>query len=906
MSSIPKMLFTVADKIYYEPLDRYRPQEHAFLEPVRGLLPSQWSITRERMWFYVAPNLSKLPVQGWKIHLSACPMDAVSLLLRIVPILVSEKVSFKFALDPLLLSIINGKGWSIGGIGKFVTVYPDTEQQFISLIAKLYDATTEFKGPEILSDRRYRDSKVIYYRYGGISARQVLSHKGEQVYVIATPDGRLTPDERQGRFVLPEWVKDPFKDEQSRADVRELRAVKSGRYTIDSTLSRSNTGAVYLGSDLTTGATVVIKEARPQLSYTETGEDAVALLKKEHNLLQKIAVAAVAPRPLDFFVEQEHAYLIQEHIPNASTLRAYASSRTIVLFTNPAPEKIDAFWSEYKTIIVELARILQTVHQHGIVLGDFSHNNVLIADGGKTVRIIDLEGAYEAGVQKPPNLVTPGFAAVGDLGSAPGFTTDYFALGAIMLAYIMPVNAMLLLDKKVHKRFLQSICDDFGLPQILERVIDDLLDAEPARRPAPAQVVSALQNSKPVKARSPERSEDLKWYCERLVEQIVAATLACATFDRQDRLFPCDPKLFVTNPLSISFGACGVAYAVKKINGQVPPAVLDWILSQPVNPKRYPPGLYMGLAGVAWVLSYLGVKNRGEEIIQSSCSHPALDECPDMFYGLAGWGIAQMKFFSDTGDSQYLENAIRAGRKLAATARQDSDKCCWPQSNGVIPIGFAHGASGISLFFLYLSLLSGDDSFLTLGKKALNYDIAAATTNMEGALTWQVRQIPGAPGVPYLRYGSAGVGLALVRYYRVLGEQRYLQLLKQLVPDVNRKYGIYPGRWIGLSGLGEFLLDARQLKECEDACSHALARVIEGIKLFQIATDSGVAFPGYELYRLSCDFGTGSAGVALLLHRYLRGGASDFLLDEVIENDKRTNAPRQYDWPVVNSGAAQN
>ena len=50
-----------------------------------------------------------------------------------------------------------------------------------------------------------------------------------------------------------------------------------------------------------------------------------------------------------------------------------------------------------------------------------------------------------------------------------------------------------------------------------------------------------------------------------------------ADFEREDRLFPADPMVFDTNPLSLGHGACGVAYVMHKLRGQVDERVLDWI-----------------------------------------------------------------------------------------------------------------------------------------------------------------------------------------------------------------------------------------------------------------------------------------------------------------------------------------
>jgi len=890
VSSISKMLFTVADRLFYEPMDRYAVNANAFLEPVRLMLPPGWQIHRKDLWFNASPRGLTLPVQGWKIHVSATQANARELLQRIVPLLVRENISFKFALDPLVLSIITGKGWSISGVGKFITIYFGDETQFINTAEELHRATIGIEGPYIVSDRRYAESKVIYYRYGGISPIGVSNVKGEKTLVLSTPDGRLVPDERSSRFVLPQWINDPFPEAQA-SPGDPPTTLKMGRYTVRSLLALSSCGAVYLADDTATGAQVVIKQARPLLNFTPGGDDSIRLLEREYRLLRKIEGTGIAPRPQDFFAEGEQSYLVEEYLTNSTPLRFYSGSRTVVLYTKPTREQLEAFWSEYKRIFLRIAQLLDVLHKHGIVFMDFSHNNVLVSQDGQDLRLIDLEGAFEIGRDGPSHLSTPGFVSVSDLeADSPGFANDYFAFGATMLSFLLPMNTLMLLDPVAHIRFLQAITADFGLPAVLEELIVRLMSRDAAARPSFAEVRAALENAEVRSAPKLQVRDDLDLACEETIEGVVRHILDVAGYDRADRLFPSDPKVFITNPLSIAYGACGVAWSLKAITGDLSSRITDWILQQRIDADSYPPGLYLGMAGIAWVFKHIGLEEKAEELMRLSWEHPLLAESPDMVYGLAGWGMAQLRFFVDTGKEEYLRQAIKAGDILASTARDENGACYWPQSTGAVTLGFAHGSSGISIFLLHLYLLADDEKFLHLGKRALDFDIAAAVPNIEGALSWQVRRVPGAPGMPYLRYGSAGVGLALIHYYRALGDEYYKRVLDQLLPDTIRKYGIYPGRFVGLTGIGEFLLALREIESYDAISTAALQRVITGILLFRVNTEKGVAFPGYELYRFSCDYATGSAGIALFLHQYRTRQNGSFLLDDVLSKTKRPRA----------------
>jgi hypothetical protein len=56
--------------------------------------------------------------------------------------------------------------------------------------------------------------------------------------------------------------------------------------------------------------------------------------------------------------------------------------------------------------------------------------------------------------------------------------------------------------------------------------------------------------------------------------------------------------------------------------------------------------------------------------------------------------------------------------------------------------------------------------------------------------------------------------------------------------------------------------------------------VARGIEPFLIQRDEGLAVPGTELLRISCDLATGGVGVASFFDRLQRGAPAAFMLDE--------------------------
>ncbi|HEX8091318.1 MAG TPA: hypothetical protein VF762_20855, partial [Blastocatellia bacterium] len=82
---------------------------------------------------------------------------------------------------------------------------------------------------------------------------------------------------------------------------------------------------------------------------------------------------------------------------------------------------------------------------------------------------------------------------------------------------------------------------------------------------------------------------------------------------------------------------------------------------------------------------------------------------------------------------------------------------------------------------------------------------------------------------------------------------------------------------------GEFLLDLHQFTNVSRYLDGAY-KVATGISLFKIERKQGLAFPGDMLRKISCDYGTGSAGVGHFLHRLTHKEEGAFNLDQLFAN----------------------
>lgn len=168
-------------------------------------VPEGWEREPIGDWLMYGPQGASLPLQGWKIHISAYLDNAERVLDRVVAYCVPRDLSFKFLRGPRMLLMRNSKDAPRGGSGKFITIYPRDDAELELACKELAELLAGEPGPYILSDLRYGDGPV-HVRYGGFVARYCRSAEGTLVLAIENADGVLVPDRRDPVFHVPEWV----------------------------------------------------------------------------------------------------------------------------------------------------------------------------------------------------------------------------------------------------------------------------------------------------------------------------------------------------------------------------------------------------------------------------------------------------------------------------------------------------------------------------------------------------------------------------------------------------------------------------------------------------------------------------------------------------------------------------
>jgi len=850
--------------------DLHAVRQADFYDVISKKLPVGWQVEDCDIWLHCRAAEHVPADQGWKIYVSAARLEAQGILDCVSDVLfASGDIAFKVAKDVYALSRVNGKNYPRGDAGKFITIYPKDKAGFLDVIEQLHLATREFQGPHILSGYRYKDSNVIFYRYGSMTRRRVLEITGERSPVLVRPDGGKLLDRPVACPATPSWV-DPVLPLPTTSDhIENVYQLRNGRFQIEGVIKFSNAGGVYRAIDHHTDMPVIIKEARPWIEMP-CGSDAIAVLKKEHRLLTLLADTGIAPCPVDLFYEGGHWFLVEEYIKGIS-LSKYSASHNVLLRTRPSEDDFQLWYTSFQKLARHLLKSVQILQSRNIVFSDLSTRNIILTDDENNLKLIDFEGARQRGIDQPTSPYIPGVSSQRKSRECgEGYKDEYYAAGAVLLAYLLPVNGFLHLNPTAIKTFLASILRDALFPDSAGQMILSLMEADATSRP----VLDGLAETLPPACAAPQAAKPESVDYAEILEGTTTHLLQAADYSRPDHLFPADPRVFSTNGLSVAYGASGIAYALKKVTGSVPQSVIDWILAHSVECDAYPPGLYVGISGIAWALLECGQSAPAEKLFQLTFRHPLLGHSFDLFHGSAGWGLTCLRFFLETGNPVYLLKARQCASSLLEGSFEE-----WSSGHDR-PLGLAHGASGIALFLLYLYILTREEQFLAMGKNALDSELAAGFDTPDGGLAWSSKFTSRSPVYPYWRHGSTGIGSVVVRYNQVLGGNLYAQVLEKIFIDADRKYAVLPGFFMGLAGIGQFLLDAWELTG-QHRFLESAHRVGQSITNFRVERN-GIAFPGENLKQLSCDYGTGSAGIALFFNRLQGQQGADFLLDDLL------------------------
>lgn len=854
-------------------------QSVIYLDHLKTILPEKWSANVYGIWLVVNPLATPIPDQGWKLHISSKTSEAIEVLDLVLPVLFKHSVNFKIAKDDKTHSSINGKNWPRSGSGKFITIYPENSNKFEKTANELALKLEDRCGPYILTDRRWPNSRCLFYRYGGFRRLPLVNSDGTNTLCIIDPNGKWVPDLRTPSWHLPSWVDDPHE-----AYHKEQSTKNSGfnsRYQIDSAITFSSRGGVYRALDLQSNTKVVVKEARPWIEIGNERKNATECLEHEWNVLVSLSKSPYFVKPIDIFDSWEHKYIALEHV-SGDTLGKYSVRYNPLYFGRLTKSRLIKYLLRIIPIWLDILDAIKFAHDKGIVLGDISLNNIMVSKTGE-ISIIDVEGAfYIEDASSYIGIVTPGFFKK-NTEYADKKDMDWYAFGAIMLGTLFIANGIVHLQPKALSRYCKELSRDTGIPDEIFDIIMGCYNLEVVSHKKIKKLLTcALISARDDKLETGElcisRKRARNYFPDAATRNQIEETIFKAVSHikgtyKQDREPAWEADLLAedTNSFAVSYGISGICYAMhrlgfdgRKIFNDRLPTALEHQLTN---------GLNVGYAGMSWVGLELGSSKLAIDFYNKAISGLKHNTDNGLYFGSAGLGMLALKFWKTTNNYKYFEHAKLIGENIKSSSLNSGDEVFWTNDyDDHIPVGYGKGASGISMFLFYLGLASNQISWIELGKRALDHDLKTAHWEHGGFIGFpefidtQGKSI-GAPSC-YLSYGTSGIIRPLLHYHSLLGAEEYERKLKQYTVDIERKYTSFPQMGKGLAGIGNSLLDLFSYNQ-DMSLLKAAYEVARSIIITGIETEHGVTFPGTQAKRPSSDYLTGIAGIVLFLNRLL-------------------------------------
>ncbi|WP_342736294.1 lanthionine synthetase LanC family protein [Bradyrhizobium sp. B117] len=770
-------------------------------------------------WTNVRFSPKKLPAQGIKLHITATPNSAESVLRRVLPVLLAHSASFKVtATISDLQSLLNGRG-GLTQVGKFITVYPDSDEHAVSLGLSLHEATKDIPGPHIPCETSLGIDSLVHYRFGAFDRSEMQLDTGRIVGAIRDGTGKLAPDDR---FAAVSESHDPFARAGIKTWSRVIETVLRDRYLRVDQLGVSGKGIHSVGIDLhsDTARLVLIKEAHRGIAVDRDGIDAFQRLLAEAAILAELQQHHVFPTLVDSWAEKHRSFLVYEFIEGTtiqSVIGELASKGLVV--------QLDTLrkWA------LDLCGILRTLHGLRIVFGDLKPSNIIIdARGG--LHLVDFELAHHFNEPLYAGFGTRGYAPPSQLAGMSAATAedDIYSFGATIVSAAAAMDLSLVSGRWDHNLILE----EFGsqLPDALKFVLMDCLHSDRSHRPSLDVIVSTLKSASSCgsKRKRPTAS-DLDMASALTLAESVGQTIL---MDVNESLYGAHwvcrhDTSYGSAARDLYVGTAGVALFLLNLHETtrkeqylcIAEKAARWLHSgSPCIGRAKPlPGLYYGEAGVGLYYSRLYQVTRRQEYLDWAASASDLVwslgfSNPDLLTGAAGTGLFHLLLSRLFEDDRYLERAIEAGKFLI------SSRSSWgwripPGYEGLSGntyLGFAHGAAGIAYFLCELYMSTGEFCYIDTAM-----EVAAQLSSMSHqvlddrtGIAWPDVE-GGEPGF-YWCHGTAGIGRFFLKLFESTADLGFLGIAircGETVAKGARRAGTTQCH--GLAGSIELLLDLR-------------------------------------------------------------------------------------------------
>jgi len=866
-----------------------------------------WRIQRSNgeaiHWIRIIYNDLEGVQQGWKLHISAEPLSAETVLHRVVPLLLEAKTSFKLLGSSEELAAFNQGTYGLSQIGKFITIYPRTDQAGVQLAKLIDQATADLSGPSVLSDHPLHSGSLVHYRYGGFHNDQYMQElSGSVLPVIKTPDNTFVPDKRNPYYSAPLWTTDPFVAAGIAIDMPHQRQrLYEGRYLITHTISVSPMHAVYLAMDLHSLSSCIMKGPGLAWEHAALNTDVDQALRNEAHVLSLLKTHARVPKLYACLEHNEHPLLVMEDIQGETLTDAV---NTQVRSGQQILVRQAVSWAK------ELAEVLNEIHTHELVHADVKPSNVLI-DANGHIHLIDFELTRKQGYQYPCNYGTKGYTSPERRGGLPlSITDDIYGFGAVLYFIVTGADPSLAPQENALLNRPPECFSEAGgtLKEIIERCLHGQVGQRYTSLTEVLQALEAIditQNSSFRVMQQHECSSVLEDALDPVTSEnryhIVSMDLL-ETLSREVRYTKNREAAFwiSSHPLTHGLATCdlntgnaGTILALAELVGvhsspskrKLLEDAVRWLTVAPIPHGKLLPGLYVGRAGAGAALL-----RAGQIMHDQKCINAALERgkqiahlpfgSPDLFHGTAGRLRFHLFLWDETGEREQLLAARACGEHLLSTSQTaDNGQMGWtiPEGYGEMSgrtfLGYAHGTAGIADALLDLFEATGERRYLEEAYEVAHYLEIQAVVSPESARVQKVEKLHwpersgGNMSSAFWCHGSTGIGRFFLHLAQCSGDSHALEIASGAVQAAAQDVKwAGPTQCHGLAGSIEFLLDMYMFTKQQSYKKEAF-RLATLLQAFVTKQNGNTTISSDTPMTFTPDYMVGYAGIALCLLR---------------------------------------
>ncbi|MEL6461000.1 MAG: WD40 repeat domain-containing serine/threonine-protein kinase [Cyanobacteria bacterium J06621_15] len=216
----------------------------------------------------------------------------------------------------------------------------------------------------------------------------------------------------------------------------------------------------------------VIKQFLPQAQGTDNIQKAAELFEQEALRLNDLGKHNQIPNLLDYLIQDEHQYLVQEYIDGYN-------------LTEILKEKGSFNENQIRDLLNSLLPVLEFIHSHDVIHRDIKPQNIISNKNGK-LYLVDFGAAKvvtgTAILQTGTSIGTPEFVAPEQSRGKATYSSDLYSLGATCTYLLTGISPFDLFDIYENTWVWKQYLVDNPVSEQLAHILDKLIENAISRR----------------------------------------------------------------------------------------------------------------------------------------------------------------------------------------------------------------------------------------------------------------------------------------------------------------------------------------------------------------------------------------------------------------------------------------